>query len=359
MKGIGHGQLFGLMLVIRKSNSMKLLLSSLLVLSMVACKPPPPTEYTSKHFKVVMLSEGVYACIHKFGGKAICNVGIIDNGKETLIFDTFLSPEVASEIEKVVDHYGLSPIRYVVNSHAHNDHIRGNQVFSPEVDVVATRRTAELIDQWEGEEIPAERENAPAMVAQYDSLMRNYQGDTTDRAYQKLLMWLPYFETLAESHQKVTTRLPNVIVEDSMNFNGPERSVQLRTRGAGHTESDLILYLPDDQILFSADLVFNGMHPYMGQGFPYQWLGYLDYLESLDFNILVPGHGEVCGRKEVIAMKSYLRDIEFLAGEMIREGRGIDQLNELQIPDAYQDWWFEDFFPSNLAFMYHFLERQE
>ena len=59
-------------------------------------------EFQSPNFELLELAEGVYACIHKFGGKAICNVGIIDNGKETIIFDTFLDPKVTEELIELV-----------------------------------------------------------------------------------------------------------------------------------------------------------------------------------------------------------------------------------------------------------------
>jgi glyoxylase-like metal-dependent hydrolase (beta-lactamase superfamily II) len=331
---------------------MNKLIPVLLLLGLWSCRQNPVPEYISPNFTVHQLSEGVFACIHKFGGKAIANAGIIDNGKETIIFDTFLSPEVAEEFQKVVDHYGLSPIAYVVNSHAHNDHIRGNQVFPEEVDIIATRRTAELIDLWEKEGIPAEREYAPPLVAYYDSLLHHFPGDTLEREYQKIQMWLPYYEVLAESHLKVKTRLPNLIMADSLSLDGPERKVILLAKGAGHTESDLVLYLPEDGILFSADLVFHDMHPYLGHGFPEDLLAYLEFLESLDFTTLVPGHGALCGKKQITAMKSYVRDLEFLAMELIREGKTADQIAAIQIPDAYREWWFENFFVSNLRFMH-------
>ena len=338
---------------------MKQLCALVLLVGLLGCTRSPAPDYTSTHFKVVKLTEGVYACIHKFGGKAICNVGIVDNGKESIVFDTFLSPDVAAEIQNVVDHYGLSPIKFVVNSHAHNDHIRGNQVFPEEVAIISTRRTAELIHQWEQQEIPAEMEYAPPMVSHYDSLIQHFHGDTSGRAYKKLTMWLPYYQTLAESHLKVRTRLPDLIMEDSLVLDGPHRKVRLIDRGAGHTESDAMLFLPDDQIIFAGDLVFEEMHPYMGHGHPASWIAYLEYMESLRFQTLVPGHGELCGRKAITAMKSYIHDMEMLAIEMIREGMGVDQTPEIHIPDAYQDWWFENFFVSNLRFVFSNLEEQD
>lgn len=325
-------------------------IASLLVL--MGCNQQPVSTYESSNFELIQFTDGVFACIHKFGGKAICNVGIIDNGNETIIFDTFLSPEVAEEIHSIIEHYGLSPVRYVVNSHAHNDHVRGNQVFSDEVDIISTRRTAELIEEWETGSFQEEKEYAPPLFAHWDSLFHAFTGDTTSREYANILMWRPFYEILAESYLKVQTRLPNLYIEDQMDFDGPDRRICLISRGAGHTESDMILYLPDDQILFAGDLVFYEMHPYMGQAIPHKWMEYLNYMEDLDFNILVPGHGQVCGREGISAMKAYIHSVDSLAQRMISQNFEIERIPKIQIPDPYKTWWFEDFFIINLRFMY-------
>jgi len=269
-----------------------------------------------------------------------------------LIFDSFLSPSVAEELLELVEELGLSPIKYVVNSHSHNDHIRGNQVFTPDVKIISTTRTAELIKEWEAVDIKDEKEYAPLRFAYYDSLYNAYNGDTTARAYLQILMWRPYYETLAESHKVVETRLPDVFVDNQQYYDGPKRRVQIISKGPGHTESDLIMYLPDDQIIFTGDLVFNACHPYMAQGSVPDWKDWLNFMDSLDIAVVVPGHGQF-GTKEIItSMRSYIISIEDLAAEMHSQGLSIEKTESIAIPDQYKDWWFDRFFLSNLKFVY-------
>ena len=93
-----------------------------------------------RHFGLQQLADGVYAAVHADGGWVICNVGIVDLGERTLIFDTGLSPQGAVELRAAaVALTGRVPY-YVVNSHYHNDHIRGNQVFNDGL-LVSTART--------------------------------------------------------------------------------------------------------------------------------------------------------------------------------------------------------------------------
>ena len=316
------------------------------------CSESKEPTFTSANFDLVKLSDGVYACIHKPGGKAICNAGFVDNGRETVVFDCFLSPGVAEEMITAIQELGLSPVKYVVNSHAHNDHIRGNQVFDPDVRIISTTRTAELIAEWEPEELAAEKEYAPDRLAYYDSLYLAFKGDTTSREYLNILMWKPYFEVLSASHLEVVTRLPDMLIDSSVSLDGPSRKVRLLTRGPGHTESDLIMYLPDDSVLFTADLVFSECHPYMADGSVEGLKDWLQYLNTLPVETVVPGHGPPGTQSAIPTMLSYVQEVEILAENMLETGKTPGVSSEELIPARFKDWWFERFFNSNLRFVY-------
>jgi glyoxylase-like metal-dependent hydrolase (beta-lactamase superfamily II) len=326
-----------------------LLLSIFIFIS--ACKPVIQLN-ESKHFDLVEISEGVYACIHKFGGKAISNAGIIDLGDGTLIFDTFLSPLVAAEIPEIVKKLGLPPIEYVVNSHYHNDHIRGNQVFSDDIQIISTSRTAQLIAEMEPQELAAEKEYAPSQLEHYDSLMNAFAGDTLSREYKNLLLWQPYFETLVETNSIVETRLPDTYFEDEMIISGSKREVTLISMGRGHTDSDAVLYLPDEKILFASDLLFIEMHPYMADGHPDDLYLVLNKLLEMDVETVVPGHGPVGGPEDLEILVDYLKTANRAVADLIENGGNQADISTIQIPEQFSDWWFESFYYSNLRFLY-------
>jgi len=325
----------------------------------LSCKDKSIHKIKSDNFELVKLGNGIYSCIHKFGGKAICNVGIVDNGNETLIFDSFLSPDVAGELLKVVEEMGLSPVKYVVNSHFHNDHIRGNQVFTKEINIISTIRTKEIIEEEEPYQIAYEKENAPARLSYYDSLYHSFNGDKQSREYQQILMWRPYYETLANSHLKVKTRLPNMYVDSILNLDGPKRKIQLISKGEGHTESDLVLYLPDDNILFSGDLIFNSRHPYLPHGNIIKWIAWLEFMNTLEVSTIMPGHGQVGTEELIEQMKNYFQDLEITAKYLVNKNLSIEESDNIAIPDKYKDWWFDRFYEYNLRFAYESLKMEE
>src|ERR1043165_3633174 len=96
------------------------------ILYCVAFRPAP----TATNFIVQPLAPGVWACIQNDkGGHAISNAGIVDLGNKTLVFDAFINPDAATELRQTAEKLTGHPVSFVVNSHFHDDHIRGAQAF--------------------------------------------------------------------------------------------------------------------------------------------------------------------------------------------------------------------------------------
>ena len=168
-------------------------------------------------------------------------------------------------------------------------------------------------------------------------------------------MWKPYYEILVDSHLEIETRLPNTFVDSVQNYDGPNRKIILISKGAGHTESDLIMYLPDDKILFTGDLVFNERHPYVPHGDISKWKKWLDYMNTLNVETVMPGHGDIGNNELLDTMKNYLTDLEISAQNLIDKNHSIDDIESISPPKKYSDWWFDRFYEPNLRFAYQSL----
>lgn len=319
---------------------------------LIGCSWNPEKDINTTNFELKKLDKGVYACIHKIGGRAICNAGIVDNGESTIIFDSFLSPDAAGELIQTVKHLKLSPVEYVINSHYHNDHIRGNQSFDTVVRIISTKVTAELIKQEEPKELAAEKEYAKGRFEYFDSLYKAFKGDTASMDFQEILLMKPYFEELSVSHAKIRTRLPDITFSDEMSLDGKLRKVRLIEKGKGHSGSDLIMYLPEEKIIFAADLVFSKSHPYLADGDFRNLKNILTSLELMDINKVVPGHGDIGGKELIGEMKEYVEYLEDLAAQMKSEGKGLEDIEMVQIPAQYKDWILGAYFNSNLRFVF-------
>jgi cyclase len=258
------------------------------------------------HFRLEEVAEGAWAAIAD-SDLAVGNAGLVDLGGETLVFDTSWTPAAARELLAAAH----DRVSIVVNSHWHGDHVRGNQVFD-EATIVSTRRTRELIAARDAERLAGLRQEL----------------ETTEDAPPELV------DAVAE----IEPCLPDEVFDEQRSLG----RAQLLTYGGGHTESDAFLHLADAGVLFAADLVLVRNHAWMGDGYPEAWPGILERMAELDFDVFVPGHGDVGGRADLDAFRAYLHDIVAAAEEHGAHA---------PIPERYRDWAFEDGWARNLAFL--------
>jgi cyclase len=198
-----------------------------------------------------------------------------------------------------------------VNSHWHGDHVRGNQVFGGAT-IVSTRRTRELIATRDQERLAGLRQEL----------------ETSADAPAELVTAV----------SEIEPRLPDDVFDERRDLGRAE----LLTYGGGHTESDAFLHLADAGVLFAADLVLVRSHAWMGDGYPEAWREIAARLVELDFDVLVPGHGDVGGRSDLDDFRAYLDHVDAAAEE---HGASAP------VPERYRDWGFEEGWARNLAFI--------
>jgi glyoxylase-like metal-dependent hydrolase (beta-lactamase superfamily II) len=307
------------------------------------------SSFTSAHFQLHQLADGVFAAIHREDGAAQSNAGIIDLGDQVLIFDSFIAPAAAADLREAVAALSSRPVSALINSHYHNDHIWGNQAFPSDIPIISTIKTRELIVTLGADEhrwfAAHSQERLDALAAQLDQ--------EKDEASRRLTSYsITYYRTILETLPELQIRLPNVTFVDQLDFHGPHRVAHLICYGGGHTPSDSILYLPEERIIFMADMLFTGTHTYLPDGDPDEMRRTLSRIMQLPAETLVPGHGRLGNASDVEKMIRYIDRLETLVDEGIRRGMTDDDLAHLPIPDEYRNWVFPAFFSSNLRFLY-------
>jgi cyclase len=303
----------------------------------------------SKHFQIERLADGVYAAVASEQGYASCNAGIIDIGDRTILFDTFISPEAARDLLKAAEQLTSNKITHVVNSHEHNDHIRGNQVFGSDVDIISTALTREAIARNEPENIKSEKKTILKEIIDAQSKLG---AEKDPKRRRELACLIFYMQGVSKSHSELKTRLPNITFEQELTIHGTERTIELLPL-AGHTFSDVVLYLPEERIAFMGDLLFVNIHPYLASGSPEKWKQSLVEVEGLGVKIAVPGHGPVGRSADLSAMSQYIKSLESIVVNMIKSGKPVEQASSEPIPSPFNTWLcLENFFVTNLKFLY-------
>jgi cyclase len=311
----------------------------------------------SKHFSLRSLDDGCYAAIAEDGGSAICNAGLIDLGGQILVFDTFLTPQAATDLRRSSIELLGHPPGIVINSHHHNDHIWGNQVFAPDAQIVSSIRTRELVTTAGMEELQWYSSNS---AQQLESLRTQQQNSTDEQQLKQLRMWIGYYEGLVEALPRLSVRIPGITFKDRLWIYGTKRSAELITFEGAHTESDTVLHLPQEGILFMSDLLFVGCHPYLADGDPIKLLKTLDELGQLNSTCFIPGHGPVGTIDDLRLLMEYVGECLKIAQGLVEEGNETEaRITELRIAERYQHWQLPQFFQSNIRFLCKYLDPKK
>ncbi|MGH7640637.1 MAG: MBL fold metallo-hydrolase [Candidatus Dormibacteria bacterium] len=224
------------------------------------------------------------------------NVGLVVGRERALLLETGHSLEAGRFLVAVARSKTALELG-AVNSHCHWDHCFGNGALEGP-NVWSQRRCAERL-RWEGE---AQRREVAFRLRQGDwDDLRSLKGVGSDVA--------------AEVRASPLT-VPECLVEDEVELDLGGRLVTLIHPGRGHTDNDLAVWLPDQRILFSGDLLDTDGPPGFQDSYPLEWPESLGALLALAPHRVVPGHGPAV---ESEVMRQQQRDLEQLA-TLARQG---------------------------------------
>ncbi|MFV1989006.1 MAG: MBL fold metallo-hydrolase [Gemmatimonadota bacterium] len=239
------------------------------------------------------------------------NSAVVINDSDVLLVDSHITPAAATRLLEELKTLTDKPVRYVVNTHWHFDHAHGNQVYPPEVEIISHEATRAVIaaggsisgrsyDSFIG----ALPDRIAAMEATIDTMTDASARAESEAALDRQRIY--YAQT-----QEVVPVAPNTTLSERMTLYKGDREIRFLFFGRGHTEGDVVVYLPNERVLISGDLITAGV-PYMGDGFVEDWIETLEHLKSLDFDWIVPGHGMPYQDPDRVGyLQDYFRD--FLA----------------------------------------------
>jgi glyoxylase-like metal-dependent hydrolase (beta-lactamase superfamily II) len=314
-------------------------------------------KFVSRHFTIHTLAPGVWAAINNDEyGHAICNAGIIDLGDRTVVFDPFMNIDAAKDLRIAAMKLTKKPVAIVINSHYHNDHIRGNQVFVPGASIISTEWTRKEISKREPEEIAWEHKNASLRLADSKNKLKTAGG----MEKKELPLWIGYYEGMVATDPILKITLPDITFQDSLWIYGRKTSIKLMECRDAHTGSDLVLMMPREGIVFMGDLLFTGRHPYLGDGSSVHLEEYLQKFEADNgYSRFVPGHGPVGNKTEIMALVKYLEDNRQLVQQGINQNLPDSVIiAKTALPETYQTWLFGRFYNANLELFCNELRKK-
>jgi len=260
-------------------------------------------ERTRPDNEITKLADDVYLFRHQFHQSIF-----ITTPKGVIVTDP-ISSDAATWLKAEITTLTTQPVRYVIYSHHHNDHITGGSVFA---------ETASFVSHS-----AARRE----LLKEPDPLIPVPELTFTDRM----------FIDLGGKH------------------------VELIYTGRNHSDNSLVVLIPQNRLLFAVDFIPVETVAYrtMRADYPDEWIESLKQVEGLDFDILVPGHGKIGKKEHVQRFRGYLQDLRAVVQEQILKGASEEEAKRtVQLP-KYEQWQrYSEWFPENVEGMYRYLSRQ-
>jgi glyoxylase-like metal-dependent hydrolase (beta-lactamase superfamily II) len=272
-------------------------------------KPVPPVV----NGRPVEVAEGVFV-VPDGRVPLVPNVGVILGDRFALVVDTAMGPRNGAVVRALAEEVAGDRRLLVTLTHFHPEHGYGAQAF-PQATIVYNRGQ---LDEF--------REKA----ALYVDMFRGFGPE------------------VAEQLEGVELVEPQVVYDGACDLELGGRRVQLRTWGRAHTRGDQVVFLPQERVLFTGDLVENrffSIFPY----FPPEdadvdgnaWIAVLEELERLEPEIVVPGHGEVGDAGLVTDARRYLTALRSDTRRLADEGTSVDDAVAALEPvfrERYPDW---------------------
>ena len=280
-------------------------------------------------FDIEKVAEGVYAALARPAAMINSNAAIFVNANDVVVMDTHSKPSAAAAlIAQIRKDITSKPVRYVVNSHFHWDHMQGNSAYReafPKVEFLATEATRRLMAQESGSRLKASLRDLPAAIEQTRKNIETAKKPEEKAFHQKLLAEQ---EAYAREMAGFRLELPTVTVGQTLVLHDKTHTLHFAFCGRAHTEGDIVIFCPEKKVVATGDMV-HGFLPYAGDGYPREWPKTIDVVGKFAFQHVIGGHGPVHhDRIRFQHMRDYIEDLTAKVAEGKKSGKNLAELQK-------------------------------
>jgi glyoxylase-like metal-dependent hydrolase (beta-lactamase superfamily II) len=297
-----------------------------------------PQPIADKGFASVRkVGDGVYATISDLskGLETLSNGGFIVGTEAALLIEGFRSPAGASFQFAALRQVSQVPVRAALDTHYHFDHTLGNAFYGAQgIAIWAHEKTAPLMVERYG---PGQGPEMAKMTAGTEGRIKDAKSEA-EREHAK--GDLKAFKMVSESVESAVVSLPNRPLEPSklpmtVDLGGIQAVIESHP---GHTPGDLIVRVPQRNIVFAGDLLFSGWYPATFDANLGGWRKALETFSGFDKETLfVPGHGQLCGPEGIATLRSVFDDLADQAARMYKAGIPVEEAqHRYSVPERFK-----------------------
>lgn len=265
-------------------------------LMMLILLTSPIFAFAAEPIQTQTLAEGVYVLTGNGG-----NILAVTGGDGVVIVDDKFA-EDSEEIKNAISGLGGGPVKFVLNTHWHQDHTGGNVNFAD-----------------------------TAVIISHANVRKRLESD----------QFIEFFNKTVKASPKQA--LPVVVFDESIGLRFNDHEINVSHLPAGHTDGDSYVYISDLNILHTGDQFFNGFYPFIDTDHGGSIAGYIRNVQHLieisdKDTVIVPGHGPVGDRRQLQQFYVMLNETSKIVADEMRKGMSVEAIQKKGLGDRWLDW---------------------
>lgn len=251
---------------------------------------------------------------------------VVVNEDDVVIVDSHVTPARARQLREAVKAVSDNPITTLINSHHHWDHAHGNQVFD-DLPIIGHEFTYMKLATAPLEE-PTYIDGVNGNARTIARVSGQIQSEQNAERKADLEAYLEMFSAHVLDFDEIAPIPPTLTMNDKMTLHRGDREMEIMFLGRAHTGGDVVVYFPQDKLVYTGDMAFAGPS-YLGDGYVDEWPDTLERLKALDFDTFVPGHGPpVTDLDRLTLVQAFYLHLWGKAEMMKRSGMTAEQVSE-------------------------------
>src|SRR5712692_6779963 len=279
-------------------------------------------------FDIEKVADGVYCAVARAQAMINSNAAIFVNSADVLVVDSHSKPSAAASlIAQIKKEVTPKPVRFVVNSHFHWDHMQGNSAYKAtgKVDFVASEPTKQLMAQEAEKRLKAALDEAPKQIETLRARAAKAKSAGEKEFCAEQIRQIEAYQKEMKSFELV---LPTIAFAKSHLIKDRAHNLHIEFHGKAHTAGDVTVFAPQKRVVATGDMI-HGFLPYIADGFPKSWPKTMEAVASRDFTQILPGHGPVHhSRDRMMDMRNYIEELTARVEEGKKAGKSVTELQK-------------------------------
>lgn len=333
---------------------MKLILQITLIVILGALLSSDVQTQNEKYAQLVEVGANFFAVI---GPEGNGNTAFLVTEEGVVVIDAGKTPEIGRTLLTLIREKTDKPIRYILLTHYHTDHVLGLEAFPEPALVVGHENLFRNMQEILSEELKAYPELIKNLKTKIKDMQKQGSSDL-EQEKARLKRNIANHEILRHSR----IMLPEITFDNRLVFQLEDERIEMYYPGPTHTNDSSVIYFPGRKTIHMGDMVFAGYHSYIDEragADTKNWLSFLEQVMNWDIDTVIPGHGPIGGKEHLEKEIKYLQDLRAEVSAAIKEGKTEEDVINTVKMERWKELMWPDILPLVIQTVYQELASDQ